>query len=264
MKQFISLILSIAVLSLISCSDEDNNTNPKDSNVIEGLTQFANIENSAYTFEFFTFEELKSGYNDIYLRIKDSDGNYLKGLSPEIYFEMDMGMHKHSTPFVGFENLEEYNNYYKAYAVFIMPTTMNGKWYFDFKCEIDESNIEFNHDFHVVAGSMIKNFKIGEDVYWFTIKEPSKPKVGINNLEVLIHKRESMMSFPPVSGFEIEFEPSMPSMGHGSPNNENPSSKGAGLYRGKVNYTMTGDWLLEFKVKSDGVIVAELDFDISL
>lgn len=66
-----------------------------------------------------------------------------------------------------------------------------------------------------------------------------------------------MMEFTAEDGFTIEFEPEMPSMDHGSPNNTNPISIGNGHYKGKVNYTMTGDWRLHFKLKKNNEVIVD-------
>ncbi len=46
-------------------------------------------------------------------------------------------------------------------------------------------------------------------------------------------------------------------MGHGSPNNVNPVSTGKGHYKGKVNFTMTGEWKINVIVKKDGNIISK-------
>jgi hypothetical protein len=48
----------------------------------------------------------------------------------------------------------------------------------------------------------------------------------------------------------------MPSMGHGSPNNVNPTSTGKGHYKGKVNFTMTGEWKINVAIKKGGSTVS--------
>ena len=79
-------------------------------------------------------------------------------------------------------------------------------------------------------------------LYFLTKISPAEPKVGMNAFEVAIHKRENMMSHPAVSGLSLEMTPTMPSMGHGSPNNVNPVHQQDGHYQGEVNFTMSGDW----------------------
>ncbi|MEO6682785.1 MAG: FixH family protein, partial [Ginsengibacter sp.] len=98
--------------------------------------------------------------------------------------------------------------------------------------------------------------------YVVALIPPKKWEVGMNDLEILI-SQNNMMTFPPVNDFKIDFSPEMPSMGHGSPNNVHPVNIGNGRYKGKVNYTMTGDWRFHFKLsKNDVVIVENATIDI--
>lgn len=71
------------------------------------------------------------------------------------------------------------------------------------------------------------------------------------------------MNFPPVSDLTVEITPEMPSMGHGSPNNVNPVYIENGHYKGKVNFTMTGDWRIHLTLKKgDRLITNKAFFDL--
>jgi len=99
--------------------------------------------------------------------------------------------------------------------------------------------------------------------YVVSIVPPVKWQVGLNDVDILINQMDGMMNFPAVDGLTIVMTPEMPSMGHGSPNNVDPVSVGKGHYKGKVNYTMTGDWRLHFKIsKSESVIIEDATIDI--
>ena len=100
--------------------------------------------------------------------------------------------------------------------------------------------------------------------YFITMIEPQNPEVGLNTFEMAIHIKQSMMSFPPVEDLNVEMTPSMPSMGHGSPNNENPVQTLHGHYVGKVNFTMTGDWRIDLEMTRDSKIITETHFDLML
>jgi hypothetical protein len=78
----------------------------------------------------------------------------------------------------------------------------------------------------------------------------------MNEIEFTLHRKASMMSWPADSTYTIEITPEMPSMGHGSPNNVNPTHVGNGHYKGKVNFTMTGEWKVNVVVKKDGTPVS--------
>ncbi|MCK4749963.1 MAG: FixH family protein, partial [Bacteroidales bacterium] len=56
----------------------------------------------------------------------------------------------------------------------------------------------------------------------------------------------------------------MPSMDHGSPNNENPVHTENGHYVGKLNFTMTGWWRVHITLKKgDDVICDDKYMDIT-
>ncbi len=101
--------------------------------------------------------------------------------------------------------------------------------------------------------------------YFISLIEPSTPKIGINDFEIAIYKKTSMMSWPADSSLSVTITPEMPSMGHGSPNNINPVHVGKGHYKGKVNYTMTGLWYVRLKIYKNGsVISSDQYFEMTL
>jgi len=101
-----------------------------------------------------------------------------------------------------------------------------------------------------------------EQQYFIALVSPQKPKVGENELVAGIYRYNrptnppsgdfpdaSQFSYTEVSGFTLQLDPRMPepSMGnHSSPNNKDLTQQNDGLYHGVVNYTMTGNWTLNF------------------
>ena len=84
----------------------------------------------------------------------------------------------------------------------------------------------------------------------------------MNPFEITVHVKESMMSFPPVKDLTVNMTPSMPSMGHGSPNNVDPVHLVDGHYKGEVNFTMTGDWRIDLILNQGSNKLAETQFDL--
>jgi hypothetical protein len=106
---------------------------------------------------------------------------------------------------------------------------------------------------------------IDETKYFVSLVEPAEPEVGINACEFTIHYKKSMMSFPAAEGLTMEIEPEMPSMDHGSPNNENPVHTEDGHYVGKLNFTMTGWWRVHITLKKgDEIVTDDAYMDITL
>lgn len=86
----------------------------------------------------------------------------------------------------------------------------------------------------------------------------------MNDFEVMVYQRQSMMNFPPATDLELAIEPEMPAMGHGSPNNVNPVHLENGHYAGRVNFTMSGLWRVHVELRNaTGDLVSdEISFDI--
>ncbi|MDZ7847879.1 MAG: FixH family protein [Owenweeksia sp.] len=159
---------------------------------------------------------------------------------------MDMGAMMHTTP-VENPDWDADMDAYMGAATFIMPSTA-GDWLFNLIAnqpgEVADT-ISFPISVEAKTEARLYSFVSADDSstsYFVALKEPMQPKVGLNDFEVMIYRRESMMSFPDATDFQVEIEPTMPSMGHGSPDNINPVHVANGLYAGKVNFTMSGHW----------------------
>lgn len=95
--------------------------------------------------------------------------------------------------------------------------------------------------------------------YIIALVSPQKPKVAENELVAGIYRSVNptagsytellQYAYTEVSGYTLQLDPRMPepSMGnHSSPNNKDLTQQEDGLYYGAVNYTMTGNWTLNF------------------
>jgi hypothetical protein len=216
------------------------------------------------------------GYNKLIVVLYDSLNQKVKLTDAHIHFLplMTMNMNgmimKHSAPV---ENPEEtaINEVFPGAVAFVMPTAMDGIWKLGVSVhnhKIDkEGEAEFDITVDNPTPSVMTVFSAlapDNNKLVLSILEPSKPKVGMNDIEFTIHRKASMMDWPADDSYTIEITPEMPSMGHGSPNNVNPVSSGNGHYKGKVNFTMTGEWRVNVVVKKAGQAVSQnLYFNIT-
>jgi len=67
----------------------------------------------------------------------------------------------------------------------------------------------------------------------------TEPHVGLNPVSVKVTQTPTGSA---VTNVMFRIDPTMPSMGHGSPGNVHPVHHDNGWYRGTCNFTMTGDW----------------------
>ena len=202
---------------------------------------------------------LTTGFHKVYISVTDANNKNVSNATVDFQPLMDMGTMKHSSP-VEQPVYKTVSGLYEGAVVFTMPSGMN-TWVVNVTVNGEMKPINVNIP---DAKTKIVGSYAGTDgtKYILALVPPKKWDVGMNDLVILINQNQ-MMSFPAVNDFKIIFTPEMPSMGHGSPNNINPVTMGNGRYKGKVNYTMTGDWKLHFKIsRNDIVIIDDATIDI--
>jgi hypothetical protein len=180
---------------------------------------------------------------------------------------MDMGTMKHSAPYEkGTSTME--NGYYKTVVYFIMPGeatqwTLNFNFTNNTKTGMGSLGVKVVSSKPVRVTSTIMPLDDSAKVFITLIDKGWQE--GLNDFELVLHKRETMMSFPAIEDYTIEVEPEMPTMGHGSLNNVNPVHTSNGHYKGKINLSMSGPWLIHLKIYKNGTLISEnKSFEIDL
>lgn len=195
--------------------------------------------------------ELEAQYTKFCIEVRDSATlELLEDAHIELNPMMDMGSMAHAAPFENPGSTDAINGLFPCAVVFQMPGEMG--WELTVHVHNHHSGGEGEVTFPlsvaapVLARTHVVTAQDGtDDKYIISYVQPRDPKVGVNDFELTIHTRASMMSFPAATGLSIEMEPFMPSMGHGSPNNVNPVHTANGHYNGSVNFTMTGTWVID-------------------
>jgi len=214
-------------------------------------------------------EDLFTGYNFLYILTLDSaTGNFLGEGQVTVSPLMEMPMHKHSCPIENWESDKPNSNgLYENQVLFVMPSSA-GNW---------ELNVEYhNHTINKMGSakipvtvtqttnrlmdSFIDSSSANNDRVFITYVLPEKPQVGLNDIEIAVYYKKDMMMWPAREDFTMEIEPTMPTMGHGSPNNVNPVHMAKGHYKGKVNYTMTGLWKIDVVLSRNGKVVSRNNY----
>lgn len=250
MNRFFSCALLCAI-AFTACKKDD--AKPAD---IINKNKIAEIINNDITTTLWSDDKtLRNGYNRLYVSLKDGQDNEIKNVAVNYIPVMDMISMKHSCP----AEQPLYNNELKLYegaVVFTMPTSEMGTW----ELGVSVNGVAVSFPLTIdEAPQKRSGVYVGTDEhkYVLALVPPVKWQVGLNDLDILISRQATMMDFPAAEGLTVEFTPEMPSMGHGSPNNIDPVSTGNGHYKGKVNYTMTGDWRLHFRLKKNDVVIVE-------
>lgn len=262
MKSGIKLLTSIILIltAFASCTKDDQDPSP-----LDGLTKLTEgyASGASTKVEIWGTQNFFAGYNNLTVVLYDSLDLTKKITDASITFypEMTMTSYVHSAPF---ENPEEkaVNGVFPGVVMFNMPTAADGTWKLKVTVENHSNNKTGMAQFSVTvdnpANPVMKSFTTfmpDSNKIFVSLLQPLSPKVGINDIEFTVHRKATMMSFPADDSYTLEITPEMPTMGHGSPNNVNPVSAGKGHYKGKVNFTMTGEWKINVAVKKNGSLV---------
>ncbi len=256
-----ALLLAL-VLYVSGCSDSDVITN-NDPNG-PGLSGLIKVDSAYATgskaiVALYASDSLKTGYNKLYVVLYDSaTGTLITDSHVMIMPEMNMGMMSHSAPYENPASENAVDGKFPCAVVFIMPSDGMMPWTLDVMVHNHSAPGEpegtASFDLSVADNpTKFKSIMTGDSTrLYLSYVKPSSPVVGINDFEFTLHKRVSMMSFPADSSYTATIYPWMPSMGHGSPNNVDPSHIGMGHYNGDVNFTMTGDWQIKVYLHKNG------------
>jgi hypothetical protein len=258
-------LIALFLVTLSSCKKDKNILPEPAINLLK--VGSGNLPGGQLQVELWSDKSLITGYNKIYILLKESSGKNITNARVWVKPIMDMQMNNmqmsHSSPVEYQDSNDAKDGLFNAAVVFTMPSTgEEGKWRIEVKVETTGSKGEVNIPVEIKPAqesriSTVKS-KIDEVTYLITMVEPVKPTVGINNFEVLINKRVDGMNFPATDDLLIEAIPEMPDMGHGSPNNVNPVGIGRGHYQGKLNFTMTGYWKVNLLIKNKtGEVIAD-------
>lgn len=270
MKNFVILGFAVGLLSITACKKEDPQTVTFEDVLLTKMEQVDSKTVGDYTLTIFAEGELIVGHNELNFLLKDADGELISDYSLQAHPMMDMGMMQHTTPLGHGSMVEEEHGLYMNQYVFIMPSTA-GQWSLEATVEVDGETIEFDFEPEVIEPeeSRLLSFMSAtgsEETFFVALVGADQFGVGENDFQLAIYKRESMMSFPAVEDLTIEIEPWMPTMGHGSPNNVDPTHTMHGYYSGQANFTMTGYWQLRLTIRNaDGEVIGQdLAFDVTL
>ena len=199
-------------------------------------------------------DNIATGYHKLYLSVTDASGNAVNNATVNVLPLMKMPTMTHSSPV----EKPVYNSVSKLYEFAVVFTMPSGTDSWSLKTSINGEDKTIDVTVPAAKTKIVGSY-VGTDgkKYVVSLVPPKKWAVGLNDIEIMVNQMADMMTFPGVDNMTTQMTPEMPSMGHGSPNNVNPVAIGNGHYKGKVNYTMTGDWRLHFKIYQDDVVIME-------
>lgn len=238
---------------------------PEESVFEEALT----IEHQAYSINLETLGgKFYNGFNEIHFIITNTVTNEEKKNAEVkmIPIRNDGNGEAKSCPHSDVISFDGVNEYYTGYAVFDVVSDANNNWEIYLEITLDGASFIVQSAIEI-AEQPNKNLNMtsftGNDgaLYYIALIAPANPRVAENELtagffrynepeaEAGVFPDASQFSYTTVTGATLELDPRMPepNMGnHSSPNNEDLKQGEDGWYHGVVNYTMTGNWTLNF------------------
>lgn len=262
------MLYTIVIAFLTFSCNDDETVKPAENKLI--TIAHNNSNSGKFSVNLLAADTLFEGYNKIFLELIDSgSGKSISEASVSLHPLMHMISKTHAAPVENPDMFADGNGYFEGSVVFLMPSNPNEGWTLDVAFEtgneLDTVHLVIPKVKNLVEPRKINVISaIDEKVYIISLVEPTNPEVGVNSFELTVHYKENMMSFPSAEDLSIEINPEMPSMDHGSPNNENPVHIDNGHYMGKVNFTMTGWWRVNLTIKkNDEIVTDDAYFDIT-
>ncbi|MFZ2359338.1 MAG: FixH family protein [Anaerolineae bacterium] len=205
-----------------------------------------------------------AGYNKVWLHLTGPDGQPVEGAQVTMAPRMNMvdGKH-HGSGVLG--PAATAPGMFEGALIFSMPGGPDlGSW---------DVAVAFTDTVASKGGSVLLPVDVapsklhqsfmgpGEQKIFLSVIMPVTPTVGRQPFEVFVMQKRGMFEWPALTGLTLEIAPEMPTMGHGSPGNENPVSQGDGRYLGQVNFSMTGPWTVTVAVKDGDAVLGEAVFE---
>jgi len=250
----LKLFSFIAAITLFISCKKENTIIPNDT---DGLVSAKSISNATHNIIFYTQNgKFQQGYNKIFFQIKNLDGSLVTNATANWKPLMHMTSMQHACPYSSVSKSANSNSLYEGFIVFQMAG--NSTEYWDLTIEYTINNITYTAteriDVEAVTKKNVLSFKGSDNVsYVLAMVAPSNPKVATNDMEAMLFKKETMMSYPVVNNYTVKIDPRMTSMGnHGSPNNVDLKQTSLnGSYFGKLSLTMTGYWKINLQLQNE-------------
>jgi hypothetical protein len=222
------------------------------------------IDEDGYAIELVAVNPLHAGYNEIMVHINDAEGEPVS--DPEITLMPMMTMFDGKKHAAAVEQpVSEMAGMAHGALVFPMPSGPDlGTWTLGVTVTdpANDASFDANFDIKVAPSKLISSFMTPDERKIFlAVVTPVTPSEGAQPFEVYAFEKMSMLEWPALDNLTLTVEPEMPTMGHGSPNNENPVSEGDGHYTGVVNFSMAGPWTVTVTAADAEETLGEVVFE---
>jgi YtkA-like len=259
--QHSTIVLTLAALALAGCGAPAAQHDEPEAR--------ASATTGSLTVTLLSHQPLAVGLNEVFYDIT-RDGAPVTEAAVVQKPVMNMATMKHACPLVNPEGAANHHGQFEGKLVFTMPSSELETW--DLTLEVtpegDAAPTLVKLEALAVADSAArKSVDLFGQAHVVTLTFDGAPRVGSNPYFVTVHRPENMMkmTFLPVTDLTLVATPQMPSMGHGSSGNVNPTHVGGGVYEGTVNFSMAGDWVVHLELVGAGdTVLGTLEWPFEL
>jgi hypothetical protein len=255
--------LSLLALSAfaLACGPAPSTEGPKP-------TSLALASSGAVSVELLSFSPLAVGQSRVLYKVTQ-DGQPVTKATLAQKPVMHMTSMTHGCPLQNPAGEANADGYFEGLIVFSMASMGDEYWNLALDVTVDGAASPVTVDFGKVTvadSTMKKVVTRGDKKIILSYGYPAAPKVGANEVVITAHMATDMMkmNFATVDDLTFTLTPEMPSMGHGSNGNVNPTRGDDGLYRGTVVFSMPGDWVVHLGVLAADAQLATYDFALDL
>ncbi len=244
MTKIITILSLTSLILFAGCGD---NTIPLSVNTGDTYQKIISAESGNIKFEVWTVnnDTLMTGYNKVGFKVYDNgvekNSGFVKFYAKMFHFTSS---EFHATPVEPVYNYNSQLGMFTGYIIMMMPSDSTSRWYgyYNYNNELNVDSVRFD-----VGWDRKTKFKIFTDLgaqlsYLITMTSPSTPVIGNNEFSCLLHESPDFVDFTQVNTANMYLTVRLDSLNHTSDGNENPHYSGSGLYKGKVNFDISGGW----------------------
>ncbi len=267
------ILLSAVFILLHSCTKEKTDYEAERSKEIPTDSNYSSVFKKnleGFEIELFSLNgKLVQGYNELKVNVKSLSNNQLiQADAVQLLPVLSLANNPYqSAPHTKELKFNISDNSHDGYIVFTELSTAQKAWELLLQIRIGQKTIQIKQQIQVEEQAnknlnMVAFTGADQEEYVIALIAPHAPKVAENKLLACIFQRDkeqeilfddfrsiAISPYKISTSYRLALDPRMPepSMGnHSSPNNKDLEQNKEDWYEGVVNYTMTGNWTLNF------------------
>lgn len=258
-----SIVCTIACTNNRNSENNSSNTDSLSSNASEEapakLYPIADTSWQDYTISVLSEHALTSKYETLYIKVQDKEGKPADDLDLDFVPTMDMGMMSHGGPYSPPKRIG--TGLYRGSVVFIMANMdgMGKGWILHTILKQHNKVDTLTFRLPVTQADPVRTSAVNtvdDGRIFVSLLADDTLKTGKQAVHFSLHKIDGD-HYPIAEGYEIQVEPFMSAMGHGSAENKNGQEVAPGQYEGIANFSMAGNWELKVNILKNGKQISQ-------